>query len=398
MNRFVLDESKASHVDAWVKRTAHKILEEVPELAERPSLPRDIEAAIREHWVCFLGQLTQPQMEFALVPAAVQVALGSAQTSLPLDTLNRMYRIAQQSTWSYTTEIIAGVDDARSERTDLLIFLWERASDWIDRSINETSRVYHEARRRIEIGQNARWMETVSRILAGEVLDSRWLSSELGGYPMSGYHTAFVLAAGDKQDAVESLEELGRHLAAHAGLRAPLMVRPGGRQTWMWGCTHRELSREVAQALAALPWEDSRVVVGPSRPGVAGFASSHRQARKTLDVVHPDKHGVFLYAEHEALVLLGCNEEVDDFVRRTLRDLAGPSAYEAGLRETVGRYLVSGGSIDRTARELSVHRNTIRYRLQRASSLLGEDLALTSSEVALALRHLELSHDGDLSP
>jgi DNA-binding PucR family transcriptional regulator len=45
-----------------------------------------------------------------------------------------------------------------------------------------------------------------------------------------------------------------------------------------------------------------------------------------------------------------------------------------------------------------VHRNTIRYRLQKATTLLGRDLGPTSSEVALALRHFELSHNGQLAP
>jgi hypothetical protein len=394
--QFVLAESNSSHVDAWVERTGQKILEEIPELASRPGLPHEIEEAIREHWICFLGQLNQPRMAFTLVPAAERIAHGSAQTSLPLDTLNRMYRIAQQSTWSYITELIAAVDDARSDRTELLIFLWERASDWIDRSVNETSRVYHEARRRIEIGRNARWMETVSRVLDGEVLDSRWLSSELGGYPMSGYHTAFVLAAGEQQDAMESLEESCRNLAADAGPRPPLVVRAGGRQAWMWASTSRQLPPDTEFALSDSPAGELRVIVGPSRPGLAGFASSHHQARRALDVVHPDKRGVFVYADHEALVLLGCNEEVDDFVRRTLGGLVDPLDHQARLRQTVATYLALGGSVDRTAVELAVHRNTIRYRLQQAARLLGRDLAPTSSEVALALRHLDLSHDGQL--
>lgn len=394
--QFVLDESNTGRVDAWVERTGQKILEEMPDLASHPGLPHEIEEAIREHWIRFLGELNHPRMAFALVPAAERIAHRSAQTALSLDTLNRMYRIAQQSTWNYVTELITAVDGGKPGSTELLIFLWERASDWIDRSVNETSRIYHESRRRMEIGRNARWMETVSQVLDGEVLDDQWLSSELGGYPISGYHTAFVLSAGERQETSDSLEESCRHLAVFAGPRPPLVVRAGVRQAWMWVCTSRQLPPDMQFALSDGPAGDMRVIVGPSRPGRAGFASSHLQARRALDVVHPDKRGVFVYADHEALALLGCNEEVDDFVRRTLGALGDPLDHQARLRHTVARYLALGGSVDRTAGELHVHRNTIRYRLQQAARLLGRDLAPTSSDVALALRHLDLSHDGQL--
>lgn len=394
--KFVLAESNPSRIDAWVKRTGQRILDEIPELASRPDLPQEIEEAIREHWICFLGQLNQPQMAFTLVPAAERIAHGSAQTSLGLDTLSRMYRIAQNSTWSYVTELIAAVDGARSDRTELLIFLWQRASEWIDHSVNETSRIHHEARHRIDVGRNARLLEVVSRALEGEAMDSGWLSSELGGYPISGYHTAFVLAAGESLDAAESLEDSCRSLAALAGPRPPLVVRAGGRQVWMWVSTSRQLPADTEFVLSDGPAGGLRVVVGPSRPGLGGFASSHLQARRTLAVVHPDKRGVFVYADHEALVLLGCNEEVDDFVRRTLGGLGDPSDHQARLRHTVATYLALGGSVDRTAAELAVHRNTIRYRVQQAARLLGRSLAPTSSDVAIALRHLDLSHNGQL--
>jgi DNA-binding PucR family transcriptional regulator len=393
---FVLVESQPSQVDSWVERTAQRVMEEVPELISRPALTHEIAEAIREHWLGFLGQLAQPQMAFRLVPSAERIARDSAQTSLPLETLNRIYRVAQQSTWNYTTELIAAVDDSRSERTDLLIFLWERASEWIDRSINETSRLYHESRRRIDIGRNALWLETVSRVLEGEVLDGRWVSSELGGYPTRGHHTAFILAAGDQQEAVESLEESCRQLVAQLGLRTPLVVRPGGRQLWVWASTSHPLPFDTDFSFSDGPVRSLRVTVGTSKRGLSGFASSHHQARRTLNVVHPAKSGVFLYAEHEALVLLGCNADVDDFVRRTLRGLSPALDHETRLRKTVGTYLALGGSIDRTAAELMVHRNTVRYRLQQATALLGRDLTPTSSDVAIALGHLELSHDGQL--
>lgn len=397
VNQFVSNEATSERVDWWVDRTVRGIQEEVPEVALRPGLAQQLDEAVRENWLSFLRQLPRSRMEFVFVPGAERIARESAQTALPLEALNRIYRIAQQSTWSYVTDLVGSVDDSRAERADLLIFLWERASAWIDRAINETSRVYHESRRRIDISRNALWLEAVTRILAGEALDSRWISSELGGYSLSGHHTAFVLATDDQEADTESLEESYRHLAGELRLSQPLVVRPGGRRLWMWAATTRPLSVDAHDVSMDGPMRSIRVAVGPSRPGRSGFVSSHNQSLRMLNVLHPDKRGLFLYSRYELLALLGCDEEVDGFVRRTLGDLLNPEEHEARLRQTVATYLALDGSADRTAAALSVHRNTVRYRLQQAGALLGDRLSVTSSDVALALMHLDLCHAGRLA-
>lgn len=393
---FVRHESSAAQLDSWVERTAASIGEEMPDLTARPELPQQISQAIREHWLSFLGQLTQPRMTFRLVEKAKDIARESAQTSLPLDTLNRIYRIAQKSTWNYATELIAAVDDSQSERTELLIFLWERASDWIDRSISETSRVYHEARRHIDIGRNALWLETVTRVIDGEELDGRRVSAELGGYPIADHHTALIVTAIEQSQNSAHLEDAYRQLVTDLGARQSLVVRPGGRQLWIWVATPRPMRLEPDFAPSEGLTQGMRIAIGTSKPGLAGFASSHEQARRMLAVVHPDRRGVYQYRETELLVLIGCNEAVDDFVRRTLGNLGGSHDHEVRLRSTVATYLDSGGSVDRAASRLSVHRNTIRYRLQQASALLGRDLLATNNDVSLALRHLDLTHNGQL--
>lgn len=391
---FVREESSPSRLDAWVEKTTASIVEEMPDLNGRPGFPQQLREAISEHWICFLDQLVQPQTDFRLVPKAYEIARESAQTSLPLETLNRIYRIAQRSTWNYATELIAAVDDPQSERVELLIYLWDRASDWIDRSVNETSRIYHEARRHIDVGRNALWLEEVSRILKGETLDSRRVSAELGGYPMADHHTAFIVTPSEPSQTLEDLEEAHRQMTAHLALLQALVVRPGGRQIWSWAATRRPMQLDPGLTSSEATAHGMRIAVGMSKPGLLGFAASHHQARRTLEVVHPDRKGLHRYTQIEALVLLGCNEAVDDFVRRTLGGLGGSLDHEVRLRSTVATYLASGGSVDRAASELSVHRNTIRYRLQQASALLGRDLLATDSDVALALRHLDLTHDG----
>ncbi|GAB2642777.1 hypothetical protein GCM10027270_33900 [Nocardioides ginkgobilobae] len=396
VRRFVQTESDDDRLDSWVERTCGRIMAELPELGSRDGLAEQIGEAIREHWLNFLIQLPQPALSFRLVASAERISRESAQTSLPLETLNRIYRIAQQGTWEYTTELISAVDDSRPERTELLIYLWERASDWIDRSINETSRVYHEARRHIDVGRNALWLETVSRVLDGNLLEGRRVSAELGGYPIADHHTALIVTTSEQRQTMEDLEDACRHLAADLGLRQPLVVRPGGRQLWIWAATRRPMPLDPGFTPSEGPAQGMRIAIGASKPGLVGFASSHWQARRTLGVVHPDRKGVHQYDQMELLVLLGCDETVDDFIRRTLGDLGGALDHQVRLRHTVASYLAAGGSVDRAASQLSVHRNTIRYRLQQASALLGRDVGAMSSELTIALRHLDVTHGGQL--
>jgi DNA-binding PucR family transcriptional regulator len=58
----------------------------------------------------------------------------------------------------------------------------------------------------------------------------------------------------------------------------------------------------------------------------------------------------------------------------------------------VSSYISRGASIEGTARALYVHANTVRYRLARASELLGHDLQDARGrfvvQVALALGRL----------
>lgn len=71
-----------------------------------------------------------------------------------------------------------------------------------------------------------------------------------------------------------------------------------------------------------------------------------------------------------------------------LGDLAGPDPATARVRETVSTFLELGGSVERTAAAMFVHKNTIRYRLAQAEELLGHPLSERRTEVAVALRCL----------
>jgi DNA-binding PucR family transcriptional regulator len=68
-----------------------------------------------------------------------------------------------------------------------------------------------------------------------------------------------------------------------------------------------------------------------------------------------------------------------------LRALAGRDTNAARLRETLHAYLKSHRSPEAAAKLLGVHKNTVRYRIQRIEELLGHPIEERSLPLALAL-------------
>lgn len=89
--------------------------------------------------------------------------------------------------------------------------------------------------------------------------------------------------------------------------------------------------------------------------------------------------------------VLADTEIGDELVARYLTPLGSGAAADA-LIETVRRFLASDMRIDRTAEQLVVHPNTVRYRLGRFESLTGAQLRDTNTtlEVWWALQRAQL--------
>lgn len=393
---YVAEQAQPDEVEIWVDRVTNAILTEMPEVGAVEGLPEQVRITVREHWLAFLGDFAQPEQHFHLVEAARRLSVELADRQLPLEMLIRFYRVAQQEVWDYVSELIKALPPGDFDRADLLMYFWNRAGVWLDQSITESIAAYQAARSRVLAGAAAQRYESVRSILAGELGDAREASSALGGYPISVHHTAVVLSVGDAERA-GTLEQLATELARRIGAASPLVVKPGGRQLWMWLGTRDAPDLTALAALAANPGslahESVVVGVGSATPGIAGFVASHREAQGALRVTTPDTSGwLALYTDVELPVLLGCSPEVDRFVARELGPLVGEDESTQRIRETLTAYLDSGGSAEEAARALVVHRNTIRYRLGQAEEMLGHPIARISPQLAVALRHHELFH------
>jgi len=392
LEAFVAAETPAPVVERWSDGVIARVLAQNPEIAEDTVLSALVRASVRAHWMAFLASLLEPQREVHLVQPGAEVAAELARRGHPSTVLFRVYRVAQQAVWEYATSVVGTVPHDDLDEAEVLVFFWSRASTWLDSSIEASVEVYQTERDRIQQGESAQRLDTVRAVLAGHTPDAREVSLFLGGHPISGYNTALLLHT-ERNDAVSGLDEAAARLGRELGVRQPLVVNPGGRDLWCW------LGTRAAPDLAVLhrcdAWLHERGIVvatGTPSQGVDGFRLSHREAQDAQRIAFQAKvpRPLTLFAQVELLSLMsGSPEAAVRFTMRTLDALADQTDSAARLRQTL-HALLATGSVEAAARLLSVHKNTVRYRVNQAEALLGRPASTAATEVELALRYFDM--------
>lgn len=388
---FVSAASDNTAVDAWVAHVLGRIVDVVPEVRQDAALQSVVRDACDAHWRSFLANLGQPEQTFHLVQEARQVPLVVAQHGYPLPILFQIYTAGEQAVWEFITAAVKEGSPTGVSEADALVHFWTRSSTWFDRSVEMSVALFQEELERIRQGDAARRLEVVRAVLAGTLVDPREISAGLGGHPVSAFQTALLLHT-DDDARIADLPQAAQALTASLGLRQPLVVHPGGRDLWAW------ISSAEAPDLTLLgtcsDWLRERsmvAMVGAAAPGVDGFRSSHTEALATqrLCLGVQRQVPVTFFTDVELLTLVGDGEATRRYIHRTLGRLAATDEQAARLRMTL-RALLSTGSVDAAARHLSVHKNTVRYRVERAEELMGRRIAEESTEIDVALRCHEM--------
>ncbi|MEZ0067653.1 purine catabolism regulator [Streptacidiphilus sp. MAP12-20] len=144
----------------------------------------------------------------------------------------------------------------------------------------------------------------------------------------------------------------------------------------------------LRQALSRDPLLGPGATVGVGGPGtgVRGLRGSYAEARASL--ARPSDAGGPAVGGPRLLDLLldQADPAIRQFGERMLQPLAGFDAqHRADLIGTLQRYLETDGSVQATAEQLFVHRNTVRYRLAQIEELTGRSLASTADRAELWL-------------
>ena len=218
--------------------------------------------------------------------------------------------------------------------------------------------------------------DLVDELLSGTDERSAIARAEALGYDLERPHRAVVVkaATGDGADLFHAV----RRAARDHGVGTLLAVR--GDAVVVLSDTDRPWDSFRSAVERELGGARCEVGVGSSCEAVTDFRRSFRDANLALrvhEIVGGDRATVFdelgVYRLLAGVDDLG---NVDRFVRRWLGDLldydAGKEASE--LVTTLGVYLDCGRNHDLTTKALSVHRSTLKYRLQRIREITGHDL------------------------
>ena len=329
--------------------------------------------------------------------AAMEYARRLAQHGVPVHGLVRAYRVGQRRMNELVfaevqaTDMEPTVRLAVLEKTSAIMFAY---IDWMSQQVVE---VYEEERERWLENQNSLRALRVREILAAQTPVDVDAASSTIRYPLRWRHLAVVAwypDAGSEGNELLRLQRFLRDIGQAAGAAAsPLFVAANAVCGWGW-LPFRAAAPEAvdkARQFAATHADSPSVGIGSMAAGVGGFRRSHRRAlaaRAVAAAHEPHKPTVVAADDPGVLIaamLGGDITQAREWVAEVLGDLAVDDENDARLRETLHVFLSGGGSYKLAAQRLSLHSNTVKYRVGRAVARRGRAIGADRLDVELAL-------------
>jgi len=357
---------------------AERIRVEVPFYRDGELVPdRELDRSCAENLRYVLGHLAGTPGVDRGVPHATGTA--RAEQGVPYAAVLQAYRIGGRFIWELLVEHAGpGVGDA---------LLRSAADVWAvtDDLSGEVTDAYRTALVDLARRDTQRRAALLGVLLDGDntVVEQLWESAAVLDLPRNA--TYVVVSAECPSPATEALpqvEEVLRRRNVASAWRLD-----NDRQD---GLVALRTGFDVADLTSALA-ELARGRIGLSgtftRTNLAKEAQ--REARTACAAATPGSQEVVRYDEHPLPVLLASSpESSESLVRRVLGPvLELPEDDRAVVLDTARVWLAAAGSTSAAAKQLHLHRNTVRYRLRRLEELTGRDLAhpVQAAELYVAL-------------
>jgi len=373
------------------------LIETITELQGDPTLVELLDASIDGNLktIAEVIRYDIPVAEITAPPTAVEYARRLAQRGVSSSALLRAYRLGQETTTAWSLERIS------EEETDPKVAYAAGqafvaiAFRYIDAVSEQVLNVYQGERERWLANRNTVRAEVLAHLLEGEALDTITAENALG-YRLRQPHLGVVLwSTGEPTTgALGDLERrLGQVARGYGSKAQPLFVAQDRATAWGWIPLGSSLGAGVPATELLHDPDDSgiRVAVGVPATGVDGFRSTHLdalQAQAVALIAQDRARAVTSYADPEvrAAALLSANlDATRRLVRTALGGLAEDTEGAERLRETLRVFLSTRNSFAATAELVHLHKNTVKYRVDKAVEARGRGVDEDRLDLELAL-------------
>ena len=276
-------------------------------------------------------------------------------------------------------------------RTDEMQDISNDMFDYVDAFSEILATTYLAERNRWMSTTAATQSKTVRQILQNQQIDITYAQKILS-YEFDRHHVAATLWYESPVSRVDvgELQVVADIVLDRLGAIQKLVVPFGAGHVWAWGSRRQFRSGPVDLEGVTAGHPEVFVAVGDASPGLAGFRRSHGEALTAQRVSRMSRRTstprATTYADTAVAGMLTENVEAARcFVRRELGPLAAQTPAVADLRVTLLCYFEEESSPFAAAKQLHVSRNTVGYRVKRASELLGYDVASRRYQLHTAL-------------
>lgn len=375
-----------------------ELAEAIPELRGEPAILELLRASVQANIETFL-HLAQHGIAMDQVSppaAAVAYAQRLAQRGISSTALVRAYRLGQRRMVDvFFTELAAAAEPEVAYAAARL--LHDQVSQYVDMASEGVVGEYEAERERWLANRNSVRASMVATLLRGDDVTPAAAESALG-YRLRQHHLGVVAWDPDRDSSTSALRRIESVVAKIAevigAVGQPLFLPQDRSLGWAWiplGRAPVTIDLELLGRVAHAVDPGIRVALGLSGAAAAGFRSTHVEALRAYGVatIAAERAATITsYAEPgvRATALLTADlAAARDLVAQVLGGLSVDDEPTQRLRETLLVFLSEGGSFRAAGERLHVHRNTVKYRVDRAIEVRGRDLDDDRFNLELAL-------------
>jgi DNA-binding PucR family transcriptional regulator len=364
----------------------------VPDAAAVAEQLASVEASLRQIAQCI--ELGDDPRRLDLAPAAAAIARSGVQRNIPLNDLLRSARLAQEQLWQWLFDRITA-SSAPAEQLRAL----DLATNWlfafIDAFLVQAEHLYEIEREAWLRGAAAARAAAVDDILTEREDDPHRASKRLR-YDINRHHvgvSTWLDATRDDPDVQTTLAEALAQLTRAVSAQSTLVHPAGSMAIAAWisrpqTFTAAELDAAHICSKARLP-DGVWVAIGEPGWGIGGFRRTHIEASHAQRVASllGDRASVVTRYRNVAVAALASadGEHAVAFVKRILGPLAANDEATYRIAATLAVYLEENRSPAKAAQRLTVHANTVSYRVHQAEELLGRPIDTNTLDLSIAL-------------